>query len=43
MGVYAQTFFILKMDRPELSHVRDWYVRQFQKPAHARSIMILLT
>lgn len=43
MGVYVHTWFTLKIERPDLLHVRKWYDRLCQRPGYATSVMIPLT
>jgi glutathione S-transferase len=43
MGVYAHTFFMLDIDRPDLPSLRAWYDRLRARPAYAETVMIPLT
>ncbi|MFZ5747354.1 MAG: glutathione S-transferase family protein [Pseudomonadota bacterium] len=43
MGAYANTWFQLAIDRPELPALADWYARLQARPAYARHVMIPLS
>jgi glutathione S-transferase len=43
MGVYANTWFALDIDRPDLPHLADWYERLKIRPGYAGHVMIPLT
>ncbi len=43
MGVYAHTFFALRLDRVPLPHLADWYARLQARPGYADTVMIPLT
>jgi glutathione S-transferase len=43
MGVYANTWFNLDIERPDLPHVANWYARLRERPGYASQVMIPLT
>lgn len=43
MGTYANTWFTLDVERPDVPHAADWYARLRDRPAFARHVMIPLT
>jgi glutathione S-transferase len=43
MGVYANTWFNLAIERPNLPHVANWYERLCERPGYASQVMIPLS